>query len=544
MAAPPRTLELLHGIRRRRNLVSLARRCQRALLVTGALFLVAVLATLPLGLLPDWTGYQLLVIWPLVALLAAGIGWRGCSLHEAARLADGAGDQEDLFVTALVLDQSPGAYQPIVARDAEQRAAELRPSAIQPWRPWRGLGLLVLVGVVLGGALALPQADPFGLREEERRLQQQRERLAETERITEQRAEALAERQLDAELSEEVARRLEQLSQDFQRMERKQQQRNHSVLSKHQQGLGELYRQRQREQLRQAAEQLQQAQQLGSQNEAARRVRDELAKGDASGIKRELQQLQELAERKRAAAERGDRDEAQKLGQELRERLEQLTQAAERQQGADGDLARSLKQALEQLQLADQPGLQSEALQALKESLQLAELDAEQLAQALRDLEGLEQALQNLQMAKALNQQGQLDGEGAGQGQSMADYAKLYEELMRGQGQGQGQGQGGMGGPGQGRGGVAPEDDAVATDFQTEKTRSALQAGRMLMQWKSQGMGERGEVAAEYRGSLQRVESGLSEASLHEQIPPGYHEGIKAYFDDLVEREEAAATDE
>jgi hypothetical protein len=31
------------------------------------------------------------------------------------------------------------------------------------------------------------------------------------------------------------------------------------------------------------------------------------------------------------------------------------------------------------------------------------------------------------------------------------------------------------------------------------------------------------------------VKQGLSEAILHEEIPPGYHEGIKGYFDSMSE---------
>ena len=32
---------------------------------------------------------------------------------------------------------------------------------------------------------------------------------------------------------------------------------------------------------------------------------------------------------------------------------------------------------------------------------------------------------------------------------------------------------------------------------------------------------------------IQKVKQGSSEAILQEQIPPGYHEGIKSYFDNL-----------
>ena len=52
--------------------------------------------------------------------------------------------------------------------------------------------------------------------------------------------------------------------------------------------------------------------------------------------------------------------------------------------------------------------------------------------------------------------------------------------------------------------------------------------------------GERGiachpDRVAEFRDGVKRVKQGVSEAIQQEQVPPGYHEAIKKYFDSLPE---------
>jgi len=87
-----------------------------------------------------------------------------------------------------------------------------------------------------------------------------------------------------------------------------------------------------------------------------------------------------------------------------------------------------------------------------------------------------------------------------------------------------------MKGPGRGEGGKAPEKDSD-TAFKTEKARSALQAGKILMRWKTRGVSGSDKAKEEYENRLKDVKQGASEAILHEQIPPGYHKTIKKYFD-------------
>ena len=89
-----------------------------------------------------------------------------------------------------------------------------------------------------------------------------------------------------------------------------------------------------------------------------------------------------------------------------------------------------------------------------------------------------------------------------------------------------------MGGPGIGRGGKAPETPDAETEFETEKSRSFLTAGKALLYLKTRGVSDAGDATVDYE-HLAEVKKGVSEAILHEQVPPAYHEAIRKYFDSL-----------
>lgn len=98
-----------------------------------------------------------------------------------------------------------------------------------------------------------------------------------------------------------------------------------------------------------------------------------------------------------------------------------------------------------------------------------------------------------------------------------------------------------MVGPGTGEGGKAPEKPEERTDFKTERSRSAHTAGKILLQWKVKEMGDTGSVKENYQAQIQAVKTGVSEAILQEQVPPGYHDTIKRYFDSLRETRDEPA---
>ena len=93
-----------------------------------------------------------------------------------------------------------------------------------------------------------------------------------------------------------------------------------------------------------------------------------------------------------------------------------------------------------------------------------------------------------------------------------------------------------MGGPGQGWGGAAPEDPLLSTGEKEERAPSRITAGRNLLEWKELGAAPTGTARQRYAEALAEVRRGASEAIHDERIPPGYHDGIRQYFDTLPEK--------
>ncbi|MFH1423204.1 MAG: hypothetical protein ABIH42_10905 [Planctomycetota bacterium] len=199
--------------------------------------------------------------------------------------------------------------------------------------------------------------------------------------------------------------------------------------------------------------------------------------------------------------------------------------------------------------------LSQDALEALQQTLDLSKEELEQLAQSFKNIESLEQALKTLQLAKRLNEQEQLDGD-AGKGcESLEDYEKLYRKMLADaqstdqNGSSQPLGgdvsgnQQGMGGHGSGQGGRAPEKHTDTT-FVPELSKSALTAGKMLLLQKVQELGPAGEANEDYQKLIEKIKQGVSEAVLKEEIPPGYHEIVKKYFDSIGEKDNDKSSSE
>ena len=63
----------------------------------------------------------------------------------------------------------------------------------------------------------------------------------------------------------------------------------------------------------------------------------------------------------------------------------------------------------------------------------------------------------------------------------------------------------------------------------------------MLISMQTKGEAEKGEVVRDYKQLMQSVKQGAMEAMNTEQIPPGYHESIKSYFDSLEKTKSKSA---
>ena len=285
-------------------------------------------------------------------------------------------------------------------------------------------------------------------------------------------------------------------------------------------------------------------QQFGAnQDEKLQKWVKELQDGDAGGVQNELKELKEQLQQLAATKDPVKRGE---LMQELKERLQNLDKLAHDKLNNE-QLATALERAMQQMDLAENKDLQQEAMQAALQSLELSEQELEQVEQAVKDMKELEEALKTIQQAKKVNDQEKLDGGKCEKCKTLADYEAMYAEMMAGSGENDSDdvqeknGEFADGGPGFGKGGEAAEDDSVETGFKSEQSKSAVVAGKMLISMQTKGEAEKGEVVRDYKQLMQSVKQGAMEAMNTEQIPPGYHESIKSYFDSLEKTKSKSA---
>jgi len=196
--------------------------------------------------------------------------------------------------------------------------------------------------------------------------------------------------------------------------------------------LGEIWRKRSEERLKDAFDRDPQGQRLGAGvGEKAERWKRRLQRGDPSELKKEVQEIQDKARR---VSQLGDSAEKRKLQGELRQQLKDLSEFLS-QNASSKSLEAAVNRAIEQLAMAEQKGLSKDAMKGLQESLQLTGAEMDALAQAIRDLQGLEKGLSAAQLAKLANQLKGLDGNATQDLKDMADYEEFYKKLLAQAGQ-------------------------------------------------------------------------------------------------------------
>ncbi len=524
----------LRTVIRRCEIAAFGTRCVALAQIVAALYIVEVLLG-RVGLIEP------VPCWGFAALIGIGISlaWvmrPRTSPGQAALLIDAHAGTQDLWVTATELNAAgehpAGRYGPLVSEAARECVASLRPDQVVRW-DWQS-GCVRAGGVCVIGLMAflwLPNGDPFGLSEQRQEAQERQARLDEQAKKTAERKRALKKRGLETKRSKKVEAELKALKRTLAQMKRDQQRKNQAQLNQKQMSLGNRWRSLQNSSLAQSRRGSHK-QRIGGRN--IQDVRNALARGDSKEARKLLADLKKKLE----AMQSKDPAEKQKARSELARALGQMNRAMGQ---FDPGLRAALERALEQLQA----GEDSE----LAESLDLAGLEFDQLAQQIRDMEGLEQALEALQLAKNLNQTDPLDGSACESCESMADYAELYEKMMAARGdkcsecQGagcsscNGTGAGtvpgaGMRGAGTGQGGLAGEDGAK-NDFEAKRSRSARTAGKTLMQMGSRSAAGPAADPVQYREQVKQVQQAASEAIKQESVPPSYHSAIQRYFERL-----------
>ena len=529
---PSGTETVLRQVARRLQLAAFGSRLSTVMLIVGGVYGAVLLFSRSTGL-PEGLVFRpiSLIAIPSLALAICAVWHPRSSSIDAARQIDNAHGTKDLFLTYASLDKSAGDYQSLVAADAQAKAQDVDPQQVVTWQWQSRVGPLLAMGCLLWLAVAfLPQFDPFGKIAQAEEEQQKLAQLEKDKQATKLRKADLKKQQEDADESAKVDKAIKDLTNTFGEMKRDQPEANRQKLTEQQKGIGEKFRKLGAEKLKTLLSQDGLFQDFGGERQRKlRKWTDELLDGSSNEINQELQsmkdQLAELANEK-------DPVKRAQMAKELKEQLRDLAEFAQENAGSP-ELSAALRRAMRQMeQVADgeNPQTAQEAMEALAESLDLSKMELQQLAEAARDMKRLEKALETLQQAKALNQQGELDGEGTGEFQSLEDYAELYAEMMGQDQQGQG-----TGGEGQGEGGQVPEDDSVASDFKKEQEKTASRPGKVLLSLKGKGMSESGEAQKEYAQAVQEIKQGISEAIEQEQVPPGYHEGIRGYFNSIDE---------
>ena len=521
------TQRLMRQTSARQFVAALGGRFHVALLVCAALYLALLLASRLLGLIPDWFAPVTLAAIPGAALLAALVLARRASAKTIARLIDTRTGGKELFLTAALIGETPGEFAPIVTEQAEARAEKLRAAQVVPFRWQRGArDLCVALAVLFAGVHFLPQLDPFKKTEQRKKTAQIEEKLEQTKKATALRSAQLAE--TGDRQTEQVKLALQELDKTFKEAKPEDREGSLKKLGEEQKEIGELWRKVNND--LKATDKA--AQSFGAADmKKVEQWREELKKGDVSSLKQEFAKLRDEL---RKVAEMPDSAEKRAAQEQVMQKLNDLAQAMKQKMNSP-QVAAALERALQQLDMAKLGEMSKEATQAALDSLQLSEDELKQLGQAIQDGKALEDALKNLQMAKQLAGQGKLDGNELGGAGGMADFEKLFAAKMAGLGE-VGPAGGDGTGPGIGDGSKRPENDATKTGFKTEKSNSQLTGGKMLLEWKTKEVGETGARSEEYRTNVQRVKQGVSEAIQQEQVPPGYHEAIKKYFDSLPEK--------
>lgn len=527
------TEKLLRGVAARMRLVNLGRQWRWVFLSLCALYTVALLVSRATGWGPEQFLPLHLPILAVVALAVSGLFHGRPTAADAARKVDLYGQTRDLFLTITMLGNSAGEFQPLVIQSAEAAAQKFQPSQVVQF-PWQKPSLQAAFAalIVWSGIALVPQFDPFGKVAEAREAEQRIEKLAAARRATKDRMEELKSAEDADSKNAEVNKALEKLKQVLSKLEKSKPTENQAALAGEQKKLGALWRKLSAEKMAEMLMKSTSDQAFGETGkESLQKWANELQQGKAESLRKEVAEMQDLAERIRKAR---DPIEKAELQSELKKRTQQLKEfAAEKIQNKA--LKAALDRALEQLESSKQERLEKEALEGLKESLELAKQELQQIEMSAQEMQQLQEALKTIQMARQLNEEGKLESEADEGFSTMEEYQELYEQLMAEMSEE------GAPGDGEGQGGGEPEkeDDSLKTRFKPEQSKSAVKAGKMLLTINTKGVppsdAAAEEVKTQYRDLVRSVKNSAEEAIQQEQIPPGYHDGIKNYFNSLDE---------
>lgn len=550
MSTEPNALTLLNRVQARLRTASIAKSLHWWIFGALVLACVSVAVVRLTGLIPPAQQHlQWLLIFPAAATLAAWIFHRRVERTAAARAVDQHARTNDLFLTLATLSSSAGEYQPLVEQSAAKVATRIVPAEVVPYRIERPVGIQAGVLMILALIVwLLPTLDPFGKVEAATKVEKQKKEVELIRKVVKTRDEQLkTEVKVAEERDSKINDQMKDLMGALRKMKPTEKKPNSQVLQTNRESLNELWKNVSSEELREMLSQSISDQQFGgSRAQKMNEWLKQLQEGNSEQLQQQLEQAQETMA---SMLEARTPEERQKLASQLRKQLQDLKKFSSEKAGSP-DLENALSQALKSLDAlaARKPGegeegaeeaeMSAEAQQALRESLELSKKELQELARSAKDMKKLEEALNALQQAEKLNKEGQLDGEQCEGCQSLAEYAEQYKKMMAGMGT---EGEAQRNEPGA----IQDEDDSDPEGYKDEKTKTQIQAGKVLLSIKTKEAATEKDFDPEelkkYENTITEIKSGVQAAIENEQIPPGYVDGIKSYFDNLETKDTPAA---
>lgn len=542
MSHQPVSVTLLDQVQNRLRAASFALTFHWWTLGAFVLACTTVLAVRLLGLLPE-SRQPLAWLFVFPAVAAGGAWWfyRRVGHTAAARAIDQHAQTNDLFLTLATLSSSAGEYQPLVAQSAAQVAARIVPASVVPYKVERPIGIQAGVLCILALLVwLLPTLDPFGNVEAATKVEKSKKDIELVRKAVKTREEKLAQEVKTAtERDDKLHEQVKELMASLRQMRPLEKKPNSKVLQDHRGSLNDMWKNVSSEELREMLSQSISDQQFGGQRtQKMNEWLKQLQQGNSEMLQ---QQLDEAKETMEAMLEAKTPEDRQKLASQLRRQLQDMKKFSS-EKASSPELENALNQALkalEALATKKQSGeamseaeqqMAQEAAEALRESLKLSKTELQELARSAKEMKQLEEALKTLQQAEKLNQDGQLDGEQCEGCNSLAAYAEKYKQMMAGMGQG---GEAERDTPGA----MQDEDDSDPEGYKDEKTKTQIQAGKVLLSIKTKEAATEKDFDPEelkkYESTVSEIKSGVQAAIENEQIPPGYVEGIKSYFDNL-----------
>jgi hypothetical protein len=568
----PEAMQIVDRVIGRLQLAELTSKWLQAIFWIGLLVFGVLLSRRLCGLWPELFTVEILLWLPiLTALIALCAAQKPTSL-EAARKIDTFCGTSDLFLTLVQLKSAAGEYQSLPVQQADLLAAEIVPSEVVPWDWHRpvvrvGGGAAVLISAIL----FLPQLDPFGVAESGTAAVAARRNLQESRRETAIRAAELSAKHVSDTLTHGADESLAELAAELRQLTADRSASSLKSLEVRQREIEARWREARSDTgMVRLLEQAQSNQFFGGSDNRGRRWTEELAEGQTNSLDEAFESLRDGLEKLASAEDGVDRKALEK---QVRQQMAELQRFAGNQLQSQSAEA-AMKRAMSQLDSARlNPDLQTEAVEAARESIELGRGELHELAKNAEQLAAFEKALNAIQSAKQLTQDGtqqpsdkhqaaiqefveqyaKMEGEGAkqqgdpsGDGEGKSKSQGQQVASAAGQSESKGSGKVGAKTHGQSENGASKdsaergpgrsasrENNLAKSDFRDARERASLDTTRRLLAMRRQGLSDAGETSQEYRELVRSLQKRVSTAIEVEEIPPGYVSGIRSYFDSL-----------